>query len=149
MRKARDRTAVAVRLSSIPIALASTPFNNNSRSRSSSAAVQSFMEDLLSPFGSVIGLAPSSSLVRALDEQGSAFAFYFADVTYFFPSRPRRLKMGVIQARLKLEQALAPLGQEAVSTAAYGSCKEAEAMTGKGAGHRFRARFTSGVAAPT
>jgi hypothetical protein len=56
MRKARDRTAVAVRLSSIPISLASTPFNDNSRRRSSSAAVQSFTDDLLSPIGGVIGL---------------------------------------------------------------------------------------------
>jgi len=55
MRKARDRTAVAVRLSSIPISLASIPFNNNSRRRSSSAVVQSFTDHPLHPFGRVIG----------------------------------------------------------------------------------------------
>jgi hypothetical protein len=90
MRKARDRTAVAVRLSSIPIVLASIPFNDNSRKRSSSAAVQSFMDDLLSPLDRVIGLAPQSEPSM---RRGSAPVFYFADVTYFFPGRPRRPKM--------------------------------------------------------
>jgi hypothetical protein len=60
MRKERDRTAVAVRLSSIPISLASIPFNDNSRRRSSSAAVQSFTDHPLYPFGRVIGPTPSS-----------------------------------------------------------------------------------------
>jgi hypothetical protein len=75
MRKERDRTAVAVRLRSIPISLASIPFNYNSRRRSSSAAVQSFTDDLLSPIGSVIGLAPSSPSVRVLDEAGDQLPY--------------------------------------------------------------------------
>jgi hypothetical protein len=93
MRKARDRTAVAVRLSSIPISLGSIPFNDNSRRRSSSAVVQSFTDDLLSPIGSVIGLAPASRQSEPSMRQGSASVFYFADVTYFFPGLPRRPKM--------------------------------------------------------
>jgi hypothetical protein len=105
----RDRTAVALRLSSIPISLASTPFNDNSRRRSSSAAVQSFMDDLLSPFGRIIGLAPQSEPSM---RRGSAPVFYFADVTYFFPGRPRS-KNGTIQARPKLlEQSRWPLALE-------------------------------------
>jgi hypothetical protein len=44
------------------------------------------MDDLLSPFGRVIGIAPLSPSV-----------FYLADVTYFFPGGPRRSKMGLFK----------------------------------------------------
>jgi hypothetical protein len=104
MRKARDRTAVAVRLSSIPISLASIPFNDNSRRRSSSAAVQSLTDDLLSPIGSVIGLAPSSPSVRALDEAGDRLPYSSSPtLPSSFPAGRAVQKWGY-QARPKLKQ---------------------------------------------
>jgi hypothetical protein len=66
--------------------------NDNSLRRSSSAAVQSFMDDLLCPLGSVIGLAPSSPSVRALDEAGDRLPYSTSPTLPFLSGRPRRPK---------------------------------------------------------
>jgi hypothetical protein len=123
IRKARDRTAVAVRLSSIPISLASIPFNDNSRRRSSSAAVQSFTDDLLSPIGSVIGLAPSSPSVRVLEEAGVGFRILLRR-RYLFLSRPAApSKDRVIRARPKLRASDAGLRRKLHGTAGRFACE--------------------------
>jgi hypothetical protein len=115
MRKARDRTAVAVRLSSIPISLASIPFNDNSRRRSSSAAVQSFTDDLLSPIASVIGLAPSSPSVPALDEAGNRLPYSTSSTLPISFPAGRAVQKWAIQAQQP--------------AADHRTCKAVEAMT--------------------
>jgi hypothetical protein len=136
MRKARDRTAVAVRLSSIPISLASIPFKDNSRRRSSSAAVQSFTDHPLNPFARVIGPTPSSPSVRALDEMGIGFCILLRRHYPFLSRWPRHPKMELSKRDKAQDSALgpmkrlAPIDQEANRARIAAACKAAEAVAG-------------------